>query len=134
MSGLPAGVTAAFSQTVGDAPAGPVASPTGSTTVTLTLTESGDTLIPANFTVTATAEDAPEITLSTPGQLTLRDESILVAGVATNPPFTNPGGQVDVTAQIQSVVNEPTAGHGLLHRHGCQRQACSSPLHAGVGA
>ena len=46
-------------------------------------------------------------TQAVPGQLTLRTESILVAGVSTNPPFTNAGGQVAASAQVQAVVNEP---------------------------
>jgi hypothetical protein len=75
--------------------------------VTLSLTETGDSLVPASFTVTVTAEGAPEITQGAPGQLTPRNESILVAGVVTNPPFTNAGGQVDVSAQVQVAVDEP---------------------------
>ncbi len=81
--------------------------PDGTATVTLSLSESGTTLVPASFTITATAEEAPEITLGTPGQLDLRPESLLVGSVVTSPPFTNPGGEVDVTAKIESVVNEP---------------------------
>ena len=87
--------------------------------------------------MTATAEEAPEITRGTPGQLTLRNESILVAAVITNPPFTNPGGQVDVTAQIESVVNEPhqvavsytvTDGNGnVLSLHAGDRVSPSPP-------
>ena len=106
VSGLPAGVTATFSQpSITLAPGAYI--PDGTATVTLSLSESGDTLIPADFTITATAEEAPEITQGTPGQLDLRPESLLVGAVVTNPPFTNPGGQVDVTAKIESVVNEP---------------------------
>ena len=106
VSGLPAGVTATFNQTsITLAPGASI--PDGTATVTLSLSESGDTLIPADFTITATAQEAPEITLGTPGRLDLRPESLLVGAVVTNPPFTNPGGQVDVTAKIESVVNEP---------------------------
>jgi uncharacterized membrane protein len=106
VSGLPSGVKAAFSQ--GKVTLQPGQSITsGNNAVTLTLTESGATLVPASFTVTAVAEGAPETTLGTPGQLTLRQESILVAGVTTNPAFTNAGGKVAVSAQIQDVVNEP---------------------------
>ena len=106
VSGLPAGVTATLSQSsITLAPGASI--PTGTAFVTLSLSESGTTLIPATFTITAIAEQAPEITLTTPGQLDLRPEALLVGAVVTNPPFTNPGGQVDVTAQIESTVNGP---------------------------
>src|SRR5262249_11879582 len=60
------------------------------------------------FNVVATAAGAAEITRGTPGQLTLRTESIIASGVAANPPFTQPGGTVAISAQVQAVVNEPT--------------------------
>jgi uncharacterized membrane protein len=107
VSGLPSGVTAVFSQTSATLQPGQSIGP-GNSGVTLTLTESGTTLVPANFTITATAQGAPEITLSTPGLLTLRPESIVLAGVTATPPFTSAGGQVSVSAQVQAVVNEPT--------------------------
>jgi len=106
VSGLPAGAIASFSQpSITLAPGAQV--PSGSIVVTLGITETGDTLVPANIQLTATAVGAPEITLSTPGQLILRTEVLQVAVAASTPPFTNAGGQVDVTAKIQSVVNEP---------------------------
>jgi uncharacterized membrane protein len=106
VSGLPAGVTATFNQPSIMLGAGQAEG--SGNTITLSLSEpTTTTLIPANFTVTATAEGAAEITLGTPGQLTLRSESFQVAAVVTNPPFTQPGGQVDVIAKIESVVNEP---------------------------
>ena len=106
VSGLPAGVSASFNQTPVTLQSGQSISG-GANGITLSLSETGDSLVPANFTVTVTAEGAPEITLGAPGQLTLPNESILVAGVVTNPPFTNAGGQVDVTAKIQTALNEP---------------------------
>ncbi len=55
VSGLPAGVTATFSQnSITLAPGASI--PTGTAFVTLSLSESGATLIPATFTITATAE------------------------------------------------------------------------------
>lgn len=106
VTGLPAGVTATFSSPqITLAPNAFI--PNGGNTVTVSLSQSGDTLLPGSFTVTATAEGAPEITLNTPGRLTLRDEALQVGSVVTNPPFTNAGGQVAVSAKIQSVVNEP---------------------------
>jgi uncharacterized membrane protein len=107
VSGLPAGATATFSQPSLTLTPGATI-PSGTNTVTLSLSEPGvTTLIPADFTVTATAERATEITAGTPGQLDLRPESLGVGAVSTNPPFTDAGGQVDVTAKIESVVNEP---------------------------
>ena len=47
----------------------------------MTLTESGDTLVPFTFTVTATAEGAPEITNTATGQITLRNTSVQVSGI-----------------------------------------------------
>ncbi|HQU42211.1 MAG TPA: transglutaminase domain-containing protein, partial [Pirellulales bacterium] len=106
VSGLPAGVTATFSPTsITLAPGASI--PQGTTTVTLSLSQSGSSLVGGNFTVTATAEGASEITLNTPGQLTLLAESLTVPVVTVTPPFTQPGGMVDVTAKIETVVNEP---------------------------
>ena len=107
VSGLPAGVTSSFSaasvtvqpgQTLDESSGAP----------TLTLTESLATLLAANFTLSVTAEGAPEITQSLPGLLTLRPESILVGSTTLSPPYTSAGGMVDVTAKIQASVNEPT--------------------------
>ena len=107
VSGLPSGVTSQFSQaTVTVQPGQSITA--GANAVTLTLTEGGTTLVPASFTVTATAEGATEIAQSTPGLLTLRDTSISVAGVVTNPTFTDAGGKVDVSTTIQAAVNEPS--------------------------
>ncbi len=106
ISTLPPNVTASFSQS--SVTVQPGQTLTGTSAPTVALTESGSTLVAFAFTVTATAQAAPEITLGAEGQVTLRNESILVAGVNPNPAFTNAGGQVDVSAQIQSVVNEPT--------------------------
>jgi uncharacterized membrane protein len=106
ISGLPAGVTASFSRA--SVTLQPGAQVTASNNpITLSLTETGAALIPVSFTVTATAEGAVEITRGTPGQLRLRDEALLVAAVTTNPPYTPSGGQVQVAARVQSVVNQP---------------------------
>jgi hypothetical protein len=107
VSGLPAGVSGSFNESSVTLQPGQSISG-GTNGITLSLTETGDSLVPANFTVTVTAEGAPEITQGVTGTLTLQNESILVAGVTTSPPFTNAGGQVDVSAQIQTLVNEPT--------------------------
>ena len=79
VSGLPSGVTATFSQPSITLAAGATI-PKGASPVTVSLLESGATTLgPSSFTVTATAEGATEITRSTPGQLVLRPETLLVA-------------------------------------------------------
>ena len=107
VKGLPSGVSSSFSESSVTLQPGQSIT-AGNNPVTLTLTESGTSLTAANFTVTATAEGASEITLGTPGELTLRNSSILIGTVSTNPPFTNAGGQITVSAQIEPVVNAPT--------------------------
>lgn len=106
ISSLPADVSASFSTT--SVTVQPGQTLTGTNAPTVTLTESGETLVAFSFTVTATAQDASEITQGANGQVTLRNESIAVATVTPNPPYTAAGGSVDVTAGIQGVVNEPT--------------------------
>jgi uncharacterized membrane protein len=113
VTGLPSNVTAAFSKAkVTLQPGQEIAG--GSSAVTLSLTETGNTLFATGFTVTATAEGATEITNGTQGGLTLRDTFLQVSTVTTNPPFvaagaTGAAAQVDVTAKVQSTVNQPLA-------------------------
>ena len=128
--GLPAGVTAVFSQPKVTLQPGQSIGP-GNNAVTLTLTESGNSLVPANFMVQAAAEGAMEINHEHPGLSVLRDEAILVAGIITNPTFTDPGGQVDVSAKIQSRRQRADAGLGLVHR---DRLHGKRPLHVHGGA
>ena len=72
----------------------------------MTLTSNSTTQLAAfTFTVTATAEGAPEITRST-GSFAARPAFVQVISVTPNPAFTNPGGQVDVAAQILNAVNK----------------------------
>ena len=108
VSGLPADVTASFNQTSITLDPGQVTpgSPgVNDVTVTLTSTSTSE-LAPFSFTVQATAEGAPEISQTTTGSLTARSEFIQVVAVTPNPTFTNPGGQVDVTARILNAVNQ----------------------------
>ncbi len=104
IAGLPAGVTATFSQPSITLASG--ATIPGGSPVTVSLLESGSTLVPVSFSVIATAEGAPEITSGTPGQLELRPEVVLVGAVTPTPPYTASGGVVDVSATLQSAVNE----------------------------
>jgi uncharacterized repeat protein (TIGR01451 family) len=108
ISGLPSGVTAAFSQpsiTLDPGQVSPGSSGVPDLFVTLTSTSTTD--LPAfNFTVTARAHDATEISESATGSLAARAALIQVASVTPSPTFTNPGGQVDVSAKILNAVNK----------------------------
>jgi large repetitive protein len=108
LAGLPSGVTGSLSQpsiTLGPGQVTPGTSGVPDLTVTLTST-SNTSLAPFSFTVAATAEGAPEITQSITGSLSARSALVQVTSVTSNPPFTNPGGQVDVQAQILNAVNK----------------------------
>lgn len=107
VSGLPADVSSQFSQTSVTLQPGQSLI-AGNNAPTLTLIESGDTLVPVSFVVIAAAVGAPEITRSVAGLLTLRTESIVVTGIVTNPPFANAGSQVNVSAKVLGTVNGPT--------------------------
>ncbi len=103
--GLPAGVTATFSQpsiTLAPGASIPVGSP-----ITVSLSENLDPLMSATFNVVATAEQAAEITAGTTGHLQLRTEVVLVGAVNATPPYTAAGGTIDVHATLLSAVNGP---------------------------
>jgi uncharacterized repeat protein (TIGR01451 family) len=107
LSGLPAGVTGSLSQssiTLGPGQVTPGTSGVPNLTITLTST-SATSLAPFSFTVTATAEGASEITQSITGSLSARSALVQVTSVTTNPAFINPGGLVDVQAEIRNAVN-----------------------------
>ena len=94
VTGLPAGVTASFNQpSITLASGASVAG--GSNGITLSLSEPGaTTLVPADFSVVATAEGAAEITDAVSGALALRPELLLVGNIQVTPPYTLAGGQV----------------------------------------
>jgi len=111
VSGLPGGVTGTLSQpSITLAPGQVTPGSSGVPDVTVTLTSTSATeLSPFNFTVTATALGASEITQAIIGSFTVRQALVRVTSVTTNPTFTNPGGQVDVSAQILNAVNQQQA-------------------------
>jgi uncharacterized membrane protein len=74
--------------------------------VTLAVTETGNALVAAGFSVTAVAEGAGEIALSAPATVTLRPAFVSVPEVDATPPFTAPGNPVDVSARVLNAVNE----------------------------
>ncbi len=108
VSGLPSGVNAVFSQPSITLDPGQVTPGSGGVPdVFVTLTSTSATDLPAfNFIVTATAHDATEITESATGSLAARAAFVQVVSVTPNPTFTNPGGQVDVSARILNAVNK----------------------------
>jgi uncharacterized membrane protein len=104
VSGLPAGVTAAFSQpSITLNPGDQI--PNGGNRVTLSLSETGSQLFATGFTVTATPEQATELTRSTAGALTVRPAFASVTEVDASPTFTDPGGTVHVTAKVLNAAN-----------------------------
>ncbi len=107
VSGVPSGVTAAFSQpSITLAPGQVTPGSSGVPGVFLTLTPTSTQLAPFSFTVQAAVEGAPEISRTTTGSLTARSEIVQVIAVNATPPFANPGGQVDITARLLNAVNQ----------------------------
>ena len=108
LSGVPSGVTASLSQTSVTLAPGQATSVSGAVTnLSVTITSNSTTQIDAfTFTVQATAEGATEISRTTTGSFTARTAVVQVVSVTPNPAFTNPGGQVDVSARILNAVNQ----------------------------
>ena len=107
LSGLPSGVTGSLSQpsiTLAPGQGTPGLGGVANLTVTLTSTSTTE-LPPFGFTVTAAAEGASEIAQSITGALTPRTALVQVTSVTPAPAFTDPGGQVDVSARILNAVN-----------------------------
>src|SRR5262249_37680724 len=105
VSGLPANVTATFSQpSITLSPGDGI--PIGTNRVTLFLTETGNSLFATGFTVTATPEGAPELAQDTQGTLTVRPSVISVTEVDVSPSFTNAPNPVNVSTKILNSVNE----------------------------
>ncbi len=100
VSGLPAGVQAAFSQpTVTLGPGAFVGN------LTLTLTPSANFSGTANFTVSATPEDSPANARTATGLLALRTEIVSIDSVTATPPFGDAGTPIAISARIFAAVN-----------------------------
>ena len=82
-----------------------VASGTTSLNATITSTSATD-LASFSFSILATAEGAPEISQASVAEFAARAASVQIISVATNPTFTNAGGEVDVSAQVLDAVNQ----------------------------
>jgi uncharacterized membrane protein/sugar lactone lactonase YvrE len=106
VTGLPGSVTAVFTQNGQSIQKVTLQPGQSLSNVTLALTETGGSLFPTGFTVTATAEGAAEITQSASGTVAVRPTFVAVTEVDPSPPFTNPGTPVDVTAKLFNSVNQ----------------------------
>ncbi|MGE0681464.1 MAG: PKD domain-containing protein [Candidatus Binatia bacterium] len=100
LDGLPASVTGQLSQSSVTLVRDEFAS------VTLTLTQTSTTELSAfDFSVLVAAEEAPAITRSTHGALTVRKELISVASVTADPPFVDPGVSTTISTRLLNAVN-----------------------------
>jgi uncharacterized membrane protein len=99
-AGQPANVTAMFSQT------SVTLNPGQTGQVMLSFTETGNALVAFPFTVTATPDLTPVLSLSTKGSLTLRPAFVSVTEVDPSPTFTNAGAPVQVSAKVLNAVNQ----------------------------
>ena len=99
LAGLPQGVSGQLSQST------VTLDRDGFASVTVTLTPPATELQAFNFTVTVAPEGAAEIARNVTGSLTARQEFVSVVAVNATPPFTDPGGSVDVSAKILNAVN-----------------------------
>jgi large repetitive protein len=98
---LPAGVQGQVSQ------ASVTLDRDGLASINITLTQTSTTeLLAFNFEVIISVEGATEMSRSVPGALTVRNEVVSVVAVTADPPFTDPGGQVTVSARLLNTVNQ----------------------------
>jgi uncharacterized membrane protein/transglutaminase-like putative cysteine protease len=108
ITGLPAGVSGVFSpSSITLQPGQSTFRNGGATSVNAMITSTSAIELPSfSFSIVATAEGAPEITQATAAEFAARTASVQIISVATDPPSTNPGGQVDVLAQILDAINQ----------------------------
>src|SRR5262249_28975301 len=104
---LPSGVTGGLSVPSVTLPPGGTTA--GSAAPVLTLTESGASVVPVQFTVTASISGVSGSGRAAAGTLTVQDEFLAVTSVVATPAFTTAGGSVDVTARLANVVNQGRA-------------------------
>ncbi len=107
LGALPTGVTGSLSQsTIMLAPGQVSPGSAGVPSLIITIMSTSPTVLsPFNFTVTASAATAPEISQTITGSFAVRQALVQVTSVTTNPTFTEPGGSVDVSARILNAVN-----------------------------
>jgi uncharacterized membrane protein len=107
LGALPDGVTGSLSQV--SITLAPGQSTVGGAAPTLfaMLTQTSTTHLAAfSFDVIVSAAGAPEISRTATGAFTARAEIVSVVSVDTDPPFTDPGGQVTVSARVLNAVNQ----------------------------
>jgi transglutaminase-like putative cysteine protease/uncharacterized membrane protein len=107
---LPAGFTGTFSQPSITLAPGEVTPALGIASVFATVTPQSTTeLAPTNVVIRVTAQEAPGVTQTAVAALTARAEVVSVVAVTTDPPFTNPGPDVAVSARLLNAVNRVRA-------------------------
>src|SRR5262249_19125795 len=76
----------------------------------VTLTQPADALVDFGFAVTVSVDGAPFLERAAEGSFTARRETVRVAGVDVDPPFTEPGGHVNLSARVLTAVTQPRSG------------------------
>lgn len=131
VSGLPAGVTATFSQPSTTLARG------ASANVTLTLTQTTtDELLAFNFSVDVSiAGVTPKVTKSVVGSLETRDEFVSIVGVSATPPFANPGQSVSISARVLNAVNRAQSAQTFFEIRNAANAVVftSSPVNVTLG-
>jgi large repetitive protein len=77
----------------------------GSDGVSLEIISDTSSTLPLPFTATARAAPAAQLTRTVVGSATVRPDFLRVASVVTDPPFTDPGPAVSITARLYNALN-----------------------------
>src|SRR5262249_49507011 len=78
--------------------------------VAVTLTQPENAAIDFGFSVTVSVDGVSFLTRTAEGSFTARQETVRVAGVDVDPPFTAPGGHVNGSPRVLTAVNQPGSG------------------------
>ncbi|MEW5800649.1 MAG: hypothetical protein AB1847_00960 [bacterium] len=106
LSALPPSVTGSLNRTTVTLAPGEVIPSTGGPNVIATLTQSAEELLAFDFGVTVSVEGASEITRTAQGAFTARKELVRILSVTADPSFTDPGGQITISARLLNAVNQ----------------------------
>src|SRR5262249_3910763 len=113
VSGVPAGVTAAFNTPTITAPVNNFTNGCcGAPPLTLTFTNGGGGARAFDYQVTATPRDQPGAAKTVTGRLELRPDIVRVIGVKATPAFGDPGTMIAVTTKVMNSIN--AAGGAFL--------------------
>lgn len=104
---LPNGVTGALNQSSITLAPGEGTSPgTEDQTVSLTVTQTGGSLLPFELAMTVTQRGVTGASQTLRSSVVLRDEIVEVVSVTADPGFANPGDMVNVSTRILNTVNQ----------------------------